>query len=657
MTRIPAILLLAATIGASSASRARSWQLIRGRNVVVIGQQSAKALRDVAVEIEQFRMVIGNLLRGAKQPLPMPTLVYLFDDENALKPFVPLYNGKPAVLGGYCHCGSSDDVNFIVAGLARYSESSAIIFHEYAHLLVHNAARDVPVWLNEGLAEYYSTFALKNGGRQADIGRPIARHVQLLRGRVLPVAQLLAVDETSALYNEGERRSIFYAESWALTHYLLMERPNGGASIVNRYLTAVAAGTPSEKAFVDATGVSLKEMDTELLRYVSRPIFSALTFVLADRVDVDEPERARPISAAEADARLGDVQMRVGRINEAAVRIEAAAAAGPDVAQAQLALALLRFRQERKSDAWAPLEKAAALAPDDFIAQFTYALTLLRREGESEAQEKALAERAYAALTRALAVNPQSASALAWLAYADLVLDVRLPEARDATTRAMALAPGRLDYRIQLAQIYVRQNDIAEGRRLLADLAQVKNDQALSSRARTLLDRLDEHERAAAEQRALEAAAREAAAREAAAHEAALREAVVDARADPAAATSIPSRLPTPDDSKLPTFRLRKVRTGEERAYGELVSIECGPGGVRFSLRVGSRVIVAVAKRMEDVELAAYGNDKELAIACGPRSEPDTVYLTWRRADAAQHAAGLVGTAVAVEFVPRDYLP
>src|SRR5262249_6039616 len=81
--------------------------------------------------------------------------------------YVPLYNGKPAVLGGYCHCGSSEDVNFIVAAKARYSESSAIIFHEYAHLLLHNAVRDGPLWLNEGLAEYYSTFALKSGD-----GRP-----------------------------------------------------------------------------------------------------------------------------------------------------------------------------------------------------------------------------------------------------------------------------------------------------------------------------------------------------------------------------------------------------------------------------------------------------------------------------------------------------
>src|SRR5207245_9977499 len=130
----------------------------------------------------------------------------------------------------------------------------------------------------------------------------------------------------------------------------------------------------------------------------------------------------------------------------------------------------------------------------------------------SEAQEKASAEPAYAALTRALAVNPQSASALAWLAYADLVLDVRLPEARDATTRAMALAPGRLDYRIQLAQIYVRQNDSAEGRRLLADLATAKTDETGASPARRLLDRREAPERAVAEPRARRAAARQAAA-------------------------------------------------------------------------------------------------------------------------------------------------
>ena len=65
---------------------------------------------------------------------------------------------------------------------------------------------------------------------------------------MIPLPELLAVNQSSPLYNEGDRRSIFYAESWALTHYLLTERPNGGAE-VNKYVTAVAGGVPADAAF------------------------------------------------------------------------------------------------------------------------------------------------------------------------------------------------------------------------------------------------------------------------------------------------------------------------------------------------------------------------------------------------------------------------
>lgn len=71
----------------------------------------------------------------------------------------------------------------------------------------------------------------------------------------LPIAQLLAVDQSSALYNEGERRSIFYAEAWVLTHYLLLERPDG-ASMVNTYgsnqktTTACGTRTPPDTVYL-----------------------------------------------------------------------------------------------------------------------------------------------------------------------------------------------------------------------------------------------------------------------------------------------------------------------------------------------------------------------------------------------------------------------
>ena len=44
--------------------------------------------------------------------------------------------------------------------------------------------------------------------------------------------------------------------------------------------------------------------------------------------------------------------------------------------------------------------------------------------------------------------------------------------------------------------------------------------------------------------------------------------------------------------------------------------------------------------------------------ACGQRAAPEAVLLTWRAAaHRADGAAAIVGTAVAIEFVPRGYTP
>jgi hypothetical protein len=68
-------------------------------------------------------------------------------------------------------------------------------------------------------------------------------------------------------------------------------------------------------------------------------------------------------------------------------------------------------------------------------------------------------------------------------------------------------------------------------------------------------------------------------------------------------------------DSTRTTFKLREVRTGEQRLLGVLVAIDCGAPGVRF--------------------------------------RPDTVYLTWTP-PAAGHGDG---TTAAVESLPKGYVP
>src|SRR5262245_41082771 len=243
-----AIAVLLTTLAVASSAHASAaeprWTMVRTPSLTVIGDQSPSTLRDVATQIEQFRTVVAGLITNADRPLSLPTIVFVFGDRKSIQPFVPLYKGKPLEVAGLVQGGS--DANVMLLSLEGFEEAASVIFHEYTHLLVRNAVRSLPPWLNEGLAEYYSAYRLESGGKRATIGRPLAHHVLLLRERPMPLADVIAVDQSSPLYNEGSKRSVFYAESWALTHYA-MSRPNGGAAI-NQYAAAIAEGRSADDA-------------------------------------------------------------------------------------------------------------------------------------------------------------------------------------------------------------------------------------------------------------------------------------------------------------------------------------------------------------------------------------------------------------------------
>ena len=490
MRRATVAIAVVLAIAAGAAAADPPWTLLRSEHLTVIGQESSKTLRRIAVELEQFRAVVGGLIQHAQRPLPLPTHVYVFDSRKQLQPFQPVRGGRVAALGGYFHHDA--EVNDIALALEGYDESAPVVFHEYTHLLVANAARSVPVWLNEGLAEYYSTYALEADGTQAHIGRPIAHHVALLRKRFIPLSQLIAVDAESALYNEGERRSIFYAEAWALTHFLMIEMPDGPAAI-NAYASAVARGDTPDDAFRGAFGSAPADVERLLRRYIQQLKFRSIVLTMAERPSAEVPERGRDMSAGEAGAWLGDLQRRIGRRAEATARIETAARAEPDGSMPELALGLLRLDQGRADEAWAAFESAVAAAPEDFFAQFSYGVSRLRHQAAAAAADGGARSapsiaRARDALARAAAINPSSSEAFAWLAYAEMIGQGRLREARAAIERAIELAPGRVDYRLRYADIWILEGRIAEATALLTGLTTVKTDKAAVEGATRRLD-------------------------------------------------------------------------------------------------------------------------------------------------------------------------
>lgn len=606
------------------------WTMVRTPSLTVIGDQSPNALRDVAIQIEQFRSVVAGLIRNADRPLSLPTIVFVFGDRKSIQPFVPLYNGKPIEVGGYFQGGA--DANVMLLSIEGFDEAASVIFHEYTHLLVRNAVRSIPTWLSEGLAEFYSGYALERGGKSALIGKPLAHHVLLLRERYLPLAELLAVDRDSPLYNEGTKRSIFYAESWALTHYAMTQMP-GGPTAVNRYTALIAEGLAPNEAFNQAFGSTPAVFDKQLRSYVRQPTFNARRMTFAEQMTIPVPAAPRTMTAGEANAWLGDLQRRLRRNAEAKARIEAAVAADPSAPIAHAALGLLRLDEQREDEGVDALQRAAEMAPDDFLLQFVHGMWQLRVDGAKAASPAVTS--ATEALRRAVALNPNSSDGYAWLAYAQMLTEATLPEARVSIERAIELAPGRIEFRLRWADIRILQGAYDDAKSLLTKVAAVTIDPDAASGAKSRLDRLTQFEQSEAARRAsrLEAANTAPASRS-------------------VETPGIDSPKPPEADVQLV---LRKVGPGEERAYGLLIRIDCTPREVRFHVRAGDRTVTAVAKRMEDVELTQFLNEKEFSIACGSRTLPDTVFLTWK--PDATPVTGRAGIAVSLEFLPRGYVP
>ena len=73
--------------------------------------------------------------------------------------------------------------------------------------------------MNEGLAEFYQNSDIQD--KEVRVGQPSADDILYLRqGRLLPLKTLLAVDHNSPYYHDEQKGSVFYAESWALIHYI-----------------------------------------------------------------------------------------------------------------------------------------------------------------------------------------------------------------------------------------------------------------------------------------------------------------------------------------------------------------------------------------------------------------------------------------------------
>ena len=204
--------------------RLSCWALSPGppAHFTFCSNASERRTLDLGRRLERFRAALSRFNKKLKVDPPVTTSIYVFKDDASLTPYKKRFNGRPVELSGL-FIGHPDGYYIILNG-ERQGDPLEVIYHEYTHHFLGNNVHNVPAWFSEGLAECYSTFRADD--KTASIGLTQNDHVLYLRDHdLIPLHDLFAITASSADYNEGERRGVFYAESWTLMHYLMWDKP------------------------------------------------------------------------------------------------------------------------------------------------------------------------------------------------------------------------------------------------------------------------------------------------------------------------------------------------------------------------------------------------------------------------------------------------
>lgn len=603
------------------------WTKVRSKNFLLVGNASEKEIRQVGAKLEQFRDALTRLFPGASVQSSVPTTVIVFRSDETYRPFKPFYEGAPSNVAGYFQ--SSTDLNYITITIdGNTARPYGTIFHEYVHLFVERNLRGLPLCLNEGLAEYFSTFDISDGGRKVTVGKSNDYHLKILRSREwLPLESLLSADNKSPLYNESEKRDLFYAQSWALAHYLLLGRLGERQADFYRFVELMAEGVSVNQGFKQIFQREPADIERELKEYVTR-VKRPTQVTLFDkraRTKAEEMPEAVPVSEAEAQYYLGDLLLHTNRLDEAAGYLKESLRLDPSLAMAHASLGMVYVKQRNFSAAIPLLSRAAALAPENYLAHYYYAYGL-SRQGIDEnmvvsGYEPQAAAVMRAELRHAIELAPAYPESYHLLAFVNLAMGEQLDEAEALLRQAMRMAPSREEFAFVLAQIYERKHDWTKAREVLKPLCSSRSAQ-LRVKAEQVLKTIDINERELAR---LEASG-------------------IRVPDNSSGSSSVSAIAQKP--------RLQKRFEGE-RVRGLLTNVECNPAGdTVLTIRAGERTLRFRSENLRRITFVAYVEGMGRSITCGQRNPSNLVLLTYRLSNPSR--SQFDGEAVAIEFVPED---
>jgi tetratricopeptide (TPR) repeat protein len=445
---LTALFLFCITIPALASDSNEHWLEVQSPHFIVLTDSNEKQARRIAGQFEQMRSVFHTIMPNAGSDAGSPIVVLALKDRKAFQALEPAaYLAKGQIdLAGYFL--SAPDKNYILLRLDAEGEHPfATVYHEYTHYMMRKATW-LPLWLNEGLAEFYQNTDIHD--KEVLLGQPSQDNILNLRqNRLLPLTTLLKVDHTSPYYHDEQKGSVFYAESWALTHLIEVADSQKNTHRLADYAQFLIKGEDPVTAAQHAFG-DLNQLQNSLQDYVQKSVFTY--FRMNSAVTVDTAAfQVRPVSGPEADAVRADVLVYNQRTKDAEALLATSLRDDPNNALAHEAMGFLKFREGDIPAAKKWYSEAVQLDSHSYLAHYYFAVMSLQ---SGDRDHDAAIE---ASLRASIKLNPAFAPSYDALANFYASRDEKLDEAHILNIQAVQLEPENLYYRLNTANVLSQQ--------------------------------------------------------------------------------------------------------------------------------------------------------------------------------------------------------
>jgi tetratricopeptide (TPR) repeat protein len=474
--RLASLVLVCLFCAATITAEKSAWVEVRSPNFIVVGNDGQKGAEKVAVQFEEIRAIFRAAMPFAsKEQNPVITILAV-KDEKSLREILPEYwaKGRAHPAGLFL---TRMNKNFIVLRTdIEGPDALEPIYHEYFHSITMPYFPNLPLWVAEGLADFYGNTVIS--GKDASLGRPDGGLIMQLReGRLIPLEVLFAVDQSSPYYNEQNKTTLYYAESWAVIHYLMEGDKASHRPQLSKYLDLSSQGVSSVDAARQAFG-DLKQFQDRISSYISSSAYYSLAMKnIPDIGDKNFP--SRPVSAAEADAIRGDYEVYRHSDELANTWISQAEREDPKLALPHESLGMLNFFRGQREDALKEMSKAVELDPKNAMSRY-YRAYLTFQPGNPDY----LGDQVGADLRQSIAIDPNFPPAYATLASYLAERDEKLDEALAFAKKAQGMERGNPRFVVTVGEVLLRlgrRDDAVKVATVAVKMARNPSERAMAS--------------------------------------------------------------------------------------------------------------------------------------------------------------------------------